>query len=133
MSNIPVTNIKVTSTQANQNAVLTFNSEELIERGKGLKFDLPHLGERVTGFVIRFNGKAFAYVNQCAHVSIELDWEEGQFFNITQEAIICATHGAMYMPESGLCFAGPCKGRGLKPLKVTESEGTVFVETDVVP
>lgn len=110
---------------------IQINSEEVIERGKGVKFDLPQLGERVTGFVIRFNGKAFAYVNQCAHVSIELDWEEGQFFNITQEAIICATHGAMYMPESGLCFAGPCKGRGLKPLLVTESNGVISVHATV--
>ncbi len=110
---------------------IQINSEYVIERGKGVKFDLPQLGERVTGFVIRFNGKAFAYVNQCAHVSIELDWEEGQFFNITQEAIICATHGAMYMPESGLCFAGPCKGRGLKPLSVTESNGVISVHATV--
>ena len=53
---------------------VVFKSDELQDGAKGLRFALPALGEFATGFVIRFHGKPYAYVNQCAHVAVELDW-----------------------------------------------------------
>ncbi|OZA07276.1 MAG: (2Fe-2S)-binding protein, partial [Methylotenera sp. 17-45-7] len=44
-------------------------SADLVNGAKGLRFPLPNLGQYVTGFAIRFNDKAYAYINQCAHVS----------------------------------------------------------------
>ncbi len=90
------------------------------EKSKGLRFDLPELGQFATGFVVRFNGKLYAYVNKCAHVSVELDWNQGEFFDTSQQYLICATHGAHYQPITGYCVMGPCKGRRLQPLLVTE-------------
>lgn len=109
-----------------------FNSEDLLEQGRGLRFDIPQLGANVTGFVIRFSGKPFAYVNQCAHISVEMDWEQGHFFNITKDFIICATHGAMYRPNSGECVMGPCKGKQLRPLPVVEEAGKITIELNDV-
>lgn len=97
------------------------------EKGDGVRFDLPALGPHATGFVIRSNGVAYAYVNRCAHVPVELDWEHGKFFNLTQEWLICATHGAMYAPHTGYCVMGPCKGRQLTPIPLREQHGVIEI------
>lgn len=102
------------------------------EKEEGVRFDLPMLGAHVTGFVIRSHGHAYAYVNQCAHVPVELDWEHGKFFNVTQEWLICATHGAMYAPHTGYCVMGPCKGKQLKPIPLQELEGMIYIDVEQI-
>lgn len=109
---------------------IEFNSADLQEKSKGLRFNLPHLGEHATGFVVRFNDKAHAYVNQCAHMPVELDWNEGDFFSMDKGFLICATHGAHYEPNTGHCVYGPCKGKRLKPLAVTEENERVIIHLD---
>ena len=109
---------------------IVFNSDDLQERSRGLRFDLPHLSEHATGFVIRFDQKPYAYVNQCAHMPVEMDWNEGEFFTAEKDFLICATHGACYEPETGDCVAGPCKGKKLQALKVTEENDQVTIHLD---
>lgn len=106
---------------------LLTTSDAVTERGQGFRFDLPEHGERATGFLVRFNGNVYAYVNQCAHVPVELDWSEGDFFDLEKNYLICATHGAHYQPNSGYCVMGPCKGRSLKRLQVEERDGHIFL------
>ena len=48
---------------------VVLKSEDLEDGAKGVRFPLPMLGEFATGFAVRFQGKPYAYVNQCAHVS----------------------------------------------------------------
>jgi len=69
----------------------------------------------------------YAYVNRCGHVSVELDWVEGEFFDLTGLYLICSTHGATYRPETGRCVRGPCNGRSLAPLSVEEAGGKVYL------
>jgi nitrite reductase/ring-hydroxylating ferredoxin subunit len=102
-------------------------AEQLAERGTGVRFALPELGEHVTGFVVRCNGVPHAYVNRCAHVPVELDWQEGDFFDLSGHYLICATHGAHYEPDSGKCVMGPCTGASLQPLTVVEHDGNVYL------
>lgn len=102
-------------------------SADLVNGEKGLRFPLPNLGQYVTGFAIRFNDKAYAYINQCAHVSVELDWNEGDFFTAQQDFIICSTHGAHYRPDNGFCVMGPCKGKSLKPIALIEQNGEIII------
>jgi nitrite reductase/ring-hydroxylating ferredoxin subunit len=109
------------------NARVICSSEQLVERGQGVRFALPELGERVTGFAVRYNGKAYGFVNQCAHIPVELDWNEGDFFNMTKDSLICSTHGAQYDPTSGYCFLGPCKGRSLAPLDIIEQDNQILL------
>ena len=106
---------------------VVLNSADLEDGGRGLRFPLPALGQHVTGFVIRFKGVPYAYVNQCAHVSVELDWNEGDFFTAQQDFLICSTHGAHYRPDNGFCVMGPCKGKSLKPLQVIEQNGQIII------
>ncbi len=96
----------------------------------GLRFALPELGERVTGFVIRYNGLVYAYINSCAHLSVELDWNEGDFFNLDKSYVICATHGAHYQPETGYCVMGPCKGRSLRAIQVAERDNKILINLE---
>lgn len=111
---------------------IRFKSDALLEKSLGLRFDLPQLGPHASGFVVRYNNKAYAYVNQCQHVPVELDWNEGQFFTATQDYLICATHGAQYEPDTGKCVYGPCVGRNLTSLPVTEQDGEIIIHIDSV-
>lgn len=105
-------------------------SHELVEQGKGINFLLSSSGT-VNGFVVRYRGIVQGYVNKCAHVPVPLDWQEGEFFDLTRHNLICATHGAQYNPQTGVCVLGPCKGKALKKLHFTERDGNVyFIEID---
>lgn len=111
---------------------IILNSEDLKNEAEGLRFNLPALGEFATGFVIRFRGKPYAYVNQCAHVSVELDWNQGEFFTAQKDYLICATHGAHYRPDNGFCVMGPCKGKNLKSLEVIEQNKQIIINTSSI-
>ncbi len=113
-------------------APIIFKSEDLPEQGKGLRFALPALGEFASGFVVRFHGKAYAYVNQCAHLAVELDWNEGDFFTAQKEHLICATHGAHYRPDNGFCVMGPCKGKSLRAIPLTEHNQEIIIDATAI-
>jgi len=103
-------------------------SADLTERGDGVRFELEWEGKPVPAFAIRHGGRAYAYVNRCAHIGVELDWKEGKFFDADGEYLICSTHGALYAPESGACRGGPCRGAKLIGLNVIETDGKVYLQ-----
>jgi nitrite reductase/ring-hydroxylating ferredoxin subunit len=101
---------------------------DLAEAGTGVRFEVPVAGEAVSAFAIRYGGEARAYLNRCGHVSVELDWAPGEFFDLSRLYLICSTHGALYDPVSGACAGGPCNGRGLTPLAVEERDGNLYLK-----
>jgi len=103
-------------------------SEAVVEAGPGVRFTVEHRGETAPGFVIRFQGRARAYLNRCGHVPVELDWQPGEFFDLSRLYLICATHGALYDPRTGACVEGRCRGHGLVPLPVVERAGGIYIE-----
>jgi nitrite reductase/ring-hydroxylating ferredoxin subunit len=105
-------------------------SSDLIEGGKGIRFPVTALDGDSTGFVVRYNNVAYGYLNRCAHVPIELDWAEGEFFESSGLYLMCSTHGAIYAPESGQCMGGPCRGGRLRPISVIEKDGRIFWRPD---
>lgn len=110
-----------------ENQRLICLSEDLAEAGKGVRFTVECLGRETPAFVIRYGGTVYAYLNQCAHVPAELDWQPGEFFDHSKLYLICSIHGALYAPESGRCMGGRCQGRALKPLCVEERDGAVYL------
>ncbi|MES2354753.1 MAG: Rieske 2Fe-2S domain-containing protein [Pseudomonadota bacterium] len=102
-------------------------AEQIEEGGKGARFKVVIGGKPQAAFVIRFDGKAHAFVNCCPHVGTELDWEPGEFFDFSGLYLVCATHGAAFMPNSGYCTSGPCKGQRLTNIPVTERDGAIFL------
>lgn len=108
-------------------------SGDLVEGGDGVRFEWGAPGEGgrpVPAFVVRFDGRPRAYLNHCAHVAMELDWLPGRFFDDAGLYLVCATHGAMYEPDSGQCVAGPCRGAALAALRCEESGGRVRVAAE---
>lgn len=105
-------------------------SEALVEGGKGVRFPVTAAGEDSTGFAVRYDGMVRAYLNRCAHVPIELDWNEGEFFESSGLYLMCSTHGALYLPENGQCAGGPCRGGRLRPITVYERDGQVYWRPD---
>ena len=79
------------------------------------------------GFVVRKGEHVYAYQNFCAHVGHPLNWKPDSFLTKEGKAIICASHGAMYEIETGNCFAGPCKGRSLRPIQAEIRQGVIYV------
>ena len=102
-------------------------SSALVEKSRGVRFDLSGQHECMTGFVVRYDSEPRAFVNRCAHLPVELDWTEGDFFEPEARYLICATHGACYEPASGLCVMGPCAGAALQPLPVIERDGNIYL------
>ncbi len=112
--------------------ILICASAEVEEGGKGVRFPVQVWGDACTGFVVRYSGQVHGYLNRCAHVPIELDWEKGSFFESSGLYIMCSTHGAVYVPETGYCAGGPCKGGRLRKLAIEEREGQIFWQPDEV-
>jgi nitrite reductase/ring-hydroxylating ferredoxin subunit len=101
-------------------------SEDLVDGGRGVRFEVFFRGEVMPAFAVRHRGVAYAYLNRCAHVSMQLDWQPGDFFEPDAEFLICATHGALYDPATGACRGGACAGHGgLRPIHLVERNRAV--------
>ncbi len=111
-------------------AITVCASAEIAEGGKGKRFPVLLHGGDATGFVVRYDGVVYGYLNRCAHVPIELDWEEGSFFESSGLYLMCATHGAVYAPATGKCEGGPCTGARLRKIAVFEKDGEIFWTPD---
>lgn len=79
------------------------------------------------GFIVRQGDAVYAYQNFCAHVGHPLNWQPDRFLTEDGSKIICASHGAIYEIDTGVCVEGPCPGRTLRPVQVDIREGVVYV------
>lgn len=101
-------------------------SDALAERGRAWVWEVLHWGAPVQAFALRFDGRAVAYLNRCAHVPTAMDWQPGEFLDDERRWILCSIHGAAYEPGTGHCAGGPC-GRGrLTTIGLTEADGQVW-------
>ena len=55
------------------------NSNELVEAGQAVPFDVVYAGQTCRAFAVRYKGLPHAYLNRCTHVAMELDWQPNQF------------------------------------------------------
>lgn len=101
-------------------------SAELQERGRAHSFDVLQYRQPARAFALRFEGRVVAYLNRCAHVPTEMDWQEGEFLDSDKQYIMCSIHGAVYDPLSGRCVTGMCGRIGLTKIEVQEREGQVY-------
>jgi len=104
------------------------NSQDLVDGGRAVPFDLVYAGQTCRAFAIRFEGRVYAYLNRCTHVAMEMDYQPDQFFDDSGRWLLCATHGAAYRPDTGACAGGPCRG-GLVRIALTEQDGVVHWHT----
>jgi nitrite reductase/ring-hydroxylating ferredoxin subunit len=104
------------------------NSTDLAEGGRAVPFDVVYAGQTCRAFAIRFEGRPQAYLNRCTHVAMEMDFQPDQFFDASGRWLLCATHGAVYAPDTGECAGGPCRG-GLVKIALSEADGVVHWHT----
>lgn len=105
---------------------LLCDSDALEERGKALNFDVLQYREPARAFAMRYEGQVVAYLNRCAHVPTEMDWQEGEFLDRDKRYIMCSIHGAIYDPLTGHCAGGMCGRIGLHKIELQEREGKVY-------
>ena len=104
------------------------NSADLVNSGEAVPFDVIYCAQSCRAFAIRYQGQVHAYLNRCAHVPMEMDYQPNRFFDSTGHWLMCATHGAMYRPQTGACRSGPCRG-GLIKIELSEQDGVVHWHT----
>lgn len=109
-----------------QEARFLCDAAVLEEGGDAVTFEVLEHGSRAPAFAVRYDNVVVAYLNRCAHVPSELDWQPGKFFDMDKRYIICAVHGALYDPPNGLCVSGPCPGARLASIPVAEKDGKVY-------
>ena len=81
-----------------------------------------------TGFVaVRLGERVHVYVNSCPHIGTPLDWTPDRFLSADGRYLICATHGAEFTLDTGLCVSGPCRGDSLTAVEVVVRDGAVLV------
>lgn len=80
-------------------------------------------------FAVRHDKQIFVYENRCPHRGIPLEWVPDQFLDTSGQLIQCASHGALFLPESGECVAGPCAGAHLTPVPShQDSDGRIWLD-----
>jgi nitrite reductase/ring-hydroxylating ferredoxin subunit len=115
---------------SNNKAVCT--RDQLQEGGLSVRFAVQRAGQAVPCFAVAYGGDVHAYVNSCPHRGTELDWQPGEVFDQDGLYLVCATHGALFEADSGLCAAGPCKGAALARVAIEIRDGMVMVTDDVL-
>ena len=78
-------------------------------------------------FLVRREGQLYAYKNRCPHRGVPLEWQPDQFLDTSASLIQCATHGALFLIETGECVAGPCAGQMLISLDCHEDSQGIWV------
>ncbi len=104
-------------------------SDALVHGGRAVAFDVLYAGQACQAFAIRYHDGVHAYLNRCTHVAMEMDYQPERFFDDTGNWLLCATHGAAYVPDTGACAGGPCRG-GLVKVALSESDGVVYWHPD---
>jgi nitrite reductase/ring-hydroxylating ferredoxin subunit len=99
--------------------------DQIPDRGS-MKFTFRQGDDELEGFCIRIKTEVFAYLNECQHLPMTLDWGNNDFFTQDKKGLICQTHGAVYVPETGVCVAGPCPGKVLTKIPVKIVKGAVY-------
>lgn len=83
-------------------------------------------GARVRKFIIlRWRDELIVYRNRCPHAGIPLDWIPDRFFDRSGDFLFCASHGASFEPDSGLCVDGPCVGDSLERCKIAIQDNVI--------
>lgn len=95
-----------------------------VTEGQSRGFELA--GEKL--FAVRKDGRLHAYRNRCPHRGIPLEWLPDQFLDSSASLIQCATHGALFLIDSGECVAGPCAGQSLETIAIHEDNQAIWVD-----
>ena len=63
------------------NDKLVCRSDSLTTGGRGLRFKVTDQARTYPAFVVRSAEGVTGFLNQCAHMALELDWSLGEYFD----------------------------------------------------
>src|SRR5690554_1424697 len=107
--------------EMDKNTGVELEVERIPEEGAlDVRLDPEDPGSSVV--LLRRDGHVYAWRNLCPHAGRFLNWAPGRFL-FDQGRLVCASHGATFEVDSGLCVAGPCRGSSLVPVPVTPLDG----------
>lgn len=98
-----------------------------IPDGQAKGFERAGVGETGGFFVVRRGNRVYGYENVCPHQFTTLDMLPDRFISKLTGDILCATHGAQFRVEDGVCVRGPCPGERLRPVPVAVVRGAVYL------
>ena len=101
-------------------------SHELAE-GRHLKLKMIFEGREEECLLVRFEGKAYAYINRCVHMPRPLDCEQDVVFDEAGRHLRCSMHGIVYTPETGTSVSAMCTGEQLRAVSLYEEDGEVGI------
>jgi len=106
---------------------LLCHTDDLPEN-KTRSFNVETKDGEIDLFIIKIDNKLYGYKNFCPHLGIPLNWQPDDFLSIEETHIQCATHGALFTPETGNCIAGPCSGDTLSSLKIELRDQEIYLQ-----
>ena len=83
--------------------------------------------------VVRKDDRVYSYLNSCPHIGTPLEIQPNRFLDQSGQHILCATHGALFQIEDGLCIAGPCVNDKLTPVAIDVRDNGVYVNAQELP
>lgn len=94
-----------------------------LREGKSLGFEV----DEIRILAVRRAGQVYVYANRCPHRGVALEWQADEFLDASASLIQCATHGALFLIESGECVAGPCEGKSLRAIDCGEDGHGIWI------
>ncbi len=79
-------------------------------------------------FVIRTPKGLRAWLNQCPHQGVELNWQPHRFWDPEHQYVQCTMHGALFLPDTGECIFGPCQGDRLQSVPVRLQGNHILIQ-----
>jgi len=79
----------------------------------------PFDGSRIKAFAVCKAGRVYAYWDACPHYGdTPMAWRANAYLNAAGDRIVCASHGAEFEIETGLCVLGAALGQRLDPAPI---------------
>lgn len=104
-----------------------------IAEGSARGFDTEGAGQ-ATVFVLRHAGQLRVWRDACPHHGTPLPWRQDAYFDGSGQHVVCAAHGALFDPLTGICTLGPCLDDALTPVAVAlAADGSLHLPGPDIP
>ncbi len=93
--------------------------------GKPVDVDIETGAGNRSLIVYRRDEEIRAWLNVCPHQGRPLNLAPGRFLLDSEQRLVCAAHGAVFLLADGLCVGGPCKGAGLTTVPLSRIDNHI--------
>lgn len=91
-------------------------------------------GRTLDIFVVRRGDALRAYVNDCPHQHLPLNWHTDRFLTAEKDRILCVMHAATFDIPTGAVLSGPMPAScALTPVPIRIEDGLIRLAADGLP